>query len=229
MNWDGIKSGFVDELAKIAAFSMKGLSPETVLEKSQPPPPMETPGFDKARNILSIASQTKTAAAKRKQEVRQAQNALPQQPGIGKLMTAGDASAPEQAKSVAGYGLAGLGTGGAIHKAYSSIGGVHDAMRNPVHSAASRFAAEAKNNAIGRNLMLGGAAAGAAYGGYRALKKRQMAKQGTIIKTATLSSPAMQLKSSKQVGKDNKVTPSSSGPSITTQIRGHLIGKKGVP
>ena len=228
MNWDGIKAGFVDELTKISAFSMKGLSPETVLEKSQPPPPMETPGFDKARNILSMVSQTKTAAARRKQEVRQAQSALPQQPGIGKLMTAGDASAPEQAKSVAGYGLAGLGTGGALHKAYSSMGGVHDAMRNPVHSAASRFAAEAKNNAIGRNLMLGGAAAGAAYGGYRALKKRQMAKQGTIIKTATLASPAMQLKASKQVGKA-KVTPSSAGPSTTTQIRGQLIGKKGVP
>ena len=165
MNWDVIRQSFADELVKISGFSLHGISPETVMEKSQPPPPMETPGFDKAREILSRASQVKTAARKRPTQDVQNQRAVAfQQPGVGRLMTAGDASAPEQAKSVAGYGLAGLGAGGAVHKAYSSLGGVHDAMRNPVHSATHRFAAEARNNAIGRNLMLGGAAAGALYG-----------------------------------------------------------------
>jgi hypothetical protein len=226
MNWDGIRLGFEDELAKIAAFNMKGLSPETVMEKSQPPPPMETPGFDKARDILSRASIAKTAAARKNSE--RVQRALPMQPGIGKLVHQGDSSAPEQAKSVAGYGLAGLGAGGAIHKAYSSLEHVHSGMHHPDLSAAQKFTAGARNNTVGRNLMLGGAAAGSLYGGYRALKKRQMAKQGTIVKTATISSPGLSLKASQQVGKV-KVSPSSKGPATNTQIRGQLIGKKGIP
>lgn len=229
MKWDSTRLGLLDELAKIAAFNTNGLSPETVMSKSQPPPPMETPGFDKARDILGRASQTKTAAKKRPpQDVQNRRAVAFQQPGIGKMMTAGDSSAPEQAKSVAGYGLAGLGTGSAVHKAYTAAApGVHDAMRNPLHDAGSRFAAEAKNNRLGRNLMLGGTALGAGYGAYRAHKKARMAKQGTMTKLSTLTTPALQLKASKQVGKA-KVTPSSAGPNTTTQIRGQLIGKKGI-
>jgi hypothetical protein len=224
-----LTSGFVDELLKIAAFNTSGLSPETVLEKGQPPPPMETPGFDKARNILGRATQTKTASRRQSEKV---QRALPMQPGIGKLTHQGDSSAPEQAKSVAGYGLAGIGAGGALHKVYTATApGVHDSMRNPLHGSGARFAAEAKNNRLARNLMVGGAAAGAVYGGYRALKKSRdarMAKQGTLTKLSTIPSPGLALKASQQVGKA-KVSPSSSGPSTTTQIRGQLIGKKGIP
>lgn len=201
------------------------------MEKSQPPPPMETPGFDKARDILSRVAQTKTAAAKRQSE--RVQRALPMQPGIGKLTHQGDNSAPEQAKSVAGYGIAGLGTGKALHSAYSSMPKVFEGMNrlpgeaNAVAQRASRI----HNNAVGRNLMMGGAAAGALYGGYRAVKKSRdakMAKQGTIVKLSSITTPALQLKASKQVGKA-KVTPSAHGPSTTTQIRGQLIGRKGIP
>ena len=224
MNWDGTRTGFFNELAKIAEFSLRGLSPETVMEKSQPPPPMETPGFDKARNILARASQTKTAAS------RHVQRVLPLQPGIGKLTHQGDESSPEQAKSVAGYGLAGLGTGGALHKAYSSMPKVYESMNRPMSDAA-KFTAGARNNAIGNKLMLGGAAVGAGYGAYRAHKKSQRAqmdKKGTMTKLSTLLSPAIALKASKQVGK-LKVTPSAHGSNITTQIRGQLIGRKGTP
>ena len=222
MSWDRIVVGFIDELEKVAAFNTSGLSPETVMEKSQPPPPMETAGFNKARDILGRASQTKTAASK------EIQRALPNQPGVGKLIHQGDESASEQAKGVAGYGIAGLGTGAAIHKGYSSLAPVHSAMNHPdvMKDPVKRFAASAKNNAVGRNLMLGGAAAGAAYGGYRAVKKH-MDKKSTITKTATLSSPGMSLKASQQVGK-KKVAPSHTGPSTTTQIRGQLVGRKGV-
>lgn len=271
--------GFLDELEKVSAFNTMGLAPETVLEKSQPPPPMETAGFEKARNILERAAQTKTAAS------RQIQRALPGQPGIGKLTHQGDNSQPEQVKSVAGYGLAGLGAGAAVHKAYSSAPSIHAAMSHPDLSAAQRFASSARVNNIGHKMMLGGAAAGAGYGVYRAVKKSRMAKQAmspdakmlaamgatglaagglgfgaglkkgrketaeaismaqshgsdpkrwplskkaVIEKTATIASPALALKASKQVGKA-RVTPSASGPSINTQIRGQLIGKKGTP
>jgi hypothetical protein len=225
MNWDRIVVGFLDELEKVAAFNTSGLSPETVMEKSQPPPTMETVGFNKARDILGRASQMKTAASK------EIQRALPNQPGVGKLIHQGDDSAPEQAKSVAGYGLAGLGTGAAVHKAYSTLPHAYDAIHKPGVSDGAKYLAGKSQNAIGRNLMLGGAAAGVAYGGYRAVKKHMaqpaQVKQGTITKLSTLTSPSMALKASKQVGKI-KVAPSRTGPNITTQIRGQLVGRKGV-
>lgn len=222
MKLDGMLLGFLDELEKVSAFNTVGLSPETVLEKSQPPPPMETVGFQKAMSILERAAQIKTASS------RHVQRALPAQPGIGKLTHQGDNSQPEQVKSVAGYGLAGLGGGAAIHKAYSSAPSVHAAMSHPDLSAAQRFASSAHVNNIGHKMMLGGAAAGAGYGVYRAIKKNRMAKKSAITKTATLATPALALKASKQVGKA-KVTPSAAGPSINSQIRGQLIGKKGTP
>lgn len=206
MNWEAARLGLVDELMKIADFNLRGLSPSTVIEKSQPPPPMETPGFDKARDILSRASQIKTAAS------RHVQRALPTTPGIGKLTHQGDNSTNEKAKSVAGYGLAGLGGGRAIA----------EFAHGPKVPNAAAFH---RNKWYGS---AGGLAAGAGYGLYRAHQKAQMAKKGTIIKTATLTSPAMALKASKQVGKI-RVAPSAAGPSTTTQIRGQLIGKKGVP
>jgi len=230
MNWDSRTQGLLDELVKISAFNTRGLSPETVMSGSQPPPPMETAGFNKARDILGRASQTKTAAS------RHVRRALPMQPGIDRLTHQGDESGSEKAKSVAGYGLAGLGTGGAIHKAYSSMPKVFEGMnRLPgAENAIAQQASRVRNNAIGNKLMLGGAALGTGYGAYRQYVKGKQnqpptqVKQGTIVKTATLSSPGMALKASQQVGK-KKVAPSNTGPSTTTQIRGQLVGRKGIP
>lgn len=208
MYWDGIITGLSDELGKIAEFNLRGISTETIMEKGQPPPPMETPGFDKARNILSMAAQTKTAShhvrgsgtAVGLPQVQRMTNADQKNPGVA-----------GQATSLAGHTLAGAGAG--------RLAGW--ASQGPkMMEAGAAHSRQWKGMAIGAGL-------GAAAYGAKKLQQRNT-KQATIVKTATLSTPAIALKASKQVGK-MKVTPSASGPSTTTQIRGQLIGKKGVP
>ena len=52
MRWDVVQAAFEDELTKIGAISLTGLSPQTVLERGQPAQPMETPGLSRALAIL---------------------------------------------------------------------------------------------------------------------------------------------------------------------------------
>jgi hypothetical protein len=56
-----LKKGFFDELRKIAAISLHGLSPETLLNQ-KPPEPMETPGSRKAMDAIDLATAKKTAS-----------------------------------------------------------------------------------------------------------------------------------------------------------------------
>lgn len=53
MDWRRIRDGFNSELGKIAAFHVGNLSPDTIMENSLPPGPMETSGLHKARQILA--------------------------------------------------------------------------------------------------------------------------------------------------------------------------------
>lgn len=50
------------EELKTAEVNLLGLSPERVLDSSQPPPPMETPGLSKALEIMQRAQGLKTAS-----------------------------------------------------------------------------------------------------------------------------------------------------------------------
>lgn len=56
-----MRKGFFDELRKIAAISLSGLSAETVLSQKQPEP-METPGSRKALDVIDLATAKKTAS-----------------------------------------------------------------------------------------------------------------------------------------------------------------------
>jgi hypothetical protein len=211
MNWLHLKDAFNDELTKIAEVSLRGLSPESVMDGSEPLPASESAGFQKARSILELAaSQTKTAA-----------RVNPQHPGLGKLMKAEDNSTSESAKSVAGYGLAGLGSGTAIHRVHASMPKVFESTNSPHLSAGKRFAANARVNGIGNKLMIGGAAAGLGYGALRA-HKRNKAKQ--MEKKSGIPSPGIALRSTQQVGKIKNVIHAGKG--IKSQIP--TIGRKGL-
>ena len=102
MKWTPMMEAFADELEKIAAVSLSGLSPETVLNHPQPEP-MVTTGLDKARAIIAKAEMFKTAARKKPQPIIQGYN----------LPTVGQAPAPDQkniwdkAKPGLGHTLAG--------------------------------------------------------------------------------------------------------------------------
>ena len=219
MNWEVIRAGLFDELAKIAAVDLRGLSPETVLAQ-QPPEPMMTEGYNKAKAILDRAQLVKTSAS------RELQRALPTKVGLQKMVHQGDDSTPERVKSVAGYGMAGLGTAGALDKVYQSMPGVFAAKEqmDPAGRAAARIAA----NNVTRRSLLTGAALGTAYGIHRIHKKAKDARAAAMTKVSTLGSPGIQLKATQQVAKPS-MAPSVSGPSINSQIGGSLIGRKGVP
>lgn len=58
---DAFLKGMLDELQKLGAVSLSGLSPETYLSQ-QPAPPMETLGSKKALEILDRAQAYKTAS-----------------------------------------------------------------------------------------------------------------------------------------------------------------------
>lgn len=58
-----LKKGFFDELRKISAVNLNGLSPETLLSQ-KPPDPMETPGSKKALDVLDLAAVKKMASVK---------------------------------------------------------------------------------------------------------------------------------------------------------------------
>jgi hypothetical protein len=156
-------------------------------------------------------AQTKTASA-RKAAIRSVQ------PGLGKLTHQGDDSAPEAAKSVAGYGLAGAGTAGTLHKFHQLND--YAALNHP--NRAKAYSAGAKSARMGARMMAGGAAVGAAYGGYRALKKRRDAQQQ--VKVSTVLSPGAAKRAAGQVGRFKQGIP---GPGIKKQISGTLIGHKG--
>jgi hypothetical protein len=222
MLWEHVKAGLFDELAKISAVDLRGLAPETLMAQ-QPPQPMMTEGYNKAKAILDRAQMMKISAVSRSS--RQVQRALPGQPGLGKMINQGDNSTSERAKSVVGYGLAGASTGGLLHKGYSMLPHVHESLRKPGMTDAAKYMAEHKVNNLGFGLMAGGAALGTGYGAYRAHKKAQQAR---MTKTSNLSTPGMQLKGTQQVGKPS-MAPHVSGPSATSQIGGSLIGRKFTP
>jgi len=217
LDWVTIRQGFVDELEKISEFNLSGLSPENVMKGSTPPPPMETVGFQKARDILGKAQMSKTSGSK------QVQRAHPTRPGMQKLVHQGDDSKSEQAKSVAGYSLAGLGTGKALTsdltmaspwaRRWHEAGG--DAALSKLRSTKIHDAKWA-GTAVGT---LGGLA----YGLHRQrVKAKQRAAEAG--KTKTSMTPATALKSSKQVASPIKAI--KQGPSLKTQTPGR-IGIKG--
>lgn len=224
MLWEHVRAGLFDELEKISAVDLRGLAPETLMAQ-QPPQPMMTEGYNKAKAILDRAQMNKTAAASRAS--RKVQQAFPNQPGIGKMVNQGDNSTNEKIKSVAGYGLAGLGTG----KVLSELGtGSPWAQRWKTTATSPQALAQraGRLGSMGWGATVAGGATGLWYGLYRQHQKAR----AQMAKTSNIATPGMQLKASQQVAKPH-IGPSIKGPSINSQIGGSLIGHKftqpGVP
>ena len=211
MNWDAARAGFEDELFKIADVNLRGLSAETVMKASQPPPAMETPGFQKARDILGRASMMKTSASR---HVTGSGSALGL-PQIQRMKDADqkDPSLAGRATSLAGHTGAGAGVGRMVG---FMAHGPHltEANKKSLHS--KQWYGTAIGAGVGAASYLGRKA----YQGHQAKKKAELTKLST--------SPAQSLKATQQVG-GMRTTTGSSGPGPTSQIRGRLIGKKFVP
>ena len=196
MNWDIVRRGFLDELEKISEVNLSGLSPENVMAGSQPLPPMETAGFSKARDILGMAQQMKTAAP-----VGGAYGAgLPQSQTI---MTphSQDTSTERNVKSLGANVVGGMGVGKLLT----------DFAHGPVKD-------------VSRRANWGGMAAGGALGlGNYALHKYRKAQEKKAEMTKLSFSPGQALKSTQQVAR-TAAKGIHSGPGLKS--RTPLLGRR---
>lgn len=238
MIWDVVKAGFLDELAKIAAVDLRGLSPETLMSQ-QPPEPMMTEGYNKAKAILDRSQMMKTAGYRHGTSPNK-------MPAFSRLESKQEEKDPKtHAKGLFLSSMAGGGVGGA---AAGHVTGSPWAQRWA--KAPALDAAKAAMGGPGpadklmmaqRDLHLNNAKWGAGIaglglgGGAYLLAKRhqrqamaQNPKKMTKLSNLTGGSPATALKAAQQTARPS-VTPSAAGPGINSQIGGSLIGRKGVP
>jgi hypothetical protein len=204
MDWEGLRTGFFDELSKIAEISLHGLSPETVLEKSQPPPPMETPGLTKAQAILDRVQTIKTAAP-----IRGSSIGLPQYRSLG---NSGEVPQTgfDKAKRMGVHAVGGVGIG----KLMTEFG-------NHIHNVATKAPTPLKPSSKTSLIGMGaGGLLGLANYARTAHREKKMAKM-----SGAFLSPAEQLKSTRQVGAMRQDI--NQGPSMKAQIP--LVGRKQVP
>lgn len=193
-------------MTKIAEVNLSGLKPDTVLTSSQPLPPFESIGFQKAREIQAAASQPKTAASRHAGSPA----TLPQ---IEKLLkkTKDEDTETSKAKRLGGHMLAGGGGANFLAKAVNNarnVTGFH-----PPKPGASK-------------LELGATVLGMSLGAAELRRKRRLESKKTKEKVGTIASPSFALKASSQIGKAGVTTGEHAGNTIQQQIRKRLIGTK---
>jgi hypothetical protein len=168
MNRD-VFAAFSDELQKIAAVDLRGVGPE--VQQSSVAPPMETVGFQKARAILDLAQQIKTAApvaGAYGTGLPQSQNIFTPKPH--------DSKVEKNVKSLGANVIGGMGVGRLLT----------DFAHGPK--------VEGSHKAKWYGMAAGGAAGLANYAIQKHRQRKAMKKEGSFT-------PAMGLKASQQVGK----------------------------
>ena len=204
MRWDAVKKGLFDELQKISSVSIKSLSPETVLSAEEPPP-METVGFQKARDILTRAQMAKTAGLRHGTPPDQ----LPKLTSLTSREKKDD-SAVGKATSFGGHTLAGAGAG-------RFMGEFAHGAKAPMNQAAKQALHSKKYWGT-----VAGAGLGAVGYGYRKLRARQMEKRSGLPG----GSPAGALRAGQMVGHKAKGLATSLTPTLGAQVPGR-IGQAG--
>lgn len=202
MDWKNIQAGLFDELGKIAEISLNGLSPQTIMERSQPPPPMETPGLSKAQAILDRAQTIKTAARVKGHTI-----GVPQYGVLGRAPEGPPPTAFDKAKKIGVNAVGGMGVGKLLTDYATHVKNVKGGIPLKPSPRAS----------------LAGMTAGGVLGLANYARNAHREKQ--FAKTSSFTSPAEQLKASRQVGTIKQDI--HQGPSIKAQIP--LIGRKAVP
>jgi hypothetical protein len=191
-------------MLKISEVNLQGVSPEVAVQNAEPPPPMETAGFQKARGILDMIQKSKLAAKSPGSTVT-----LPQ---IEKLLDKKMESRNDvdTAKNIGGHVIGGGASGNFVGKATNLV-------RNAVRSHRGHKAIASGNS----KLELAATSIGALTGLAEFARKRK--KAALKAKTA---SPAMNLKATQQVGTTGLHAGARSGPSAVQQIGARHIGNK---
>lgn len=183
-------------MRKEAQVDLRGLSPETVMQNSQPPAPMETPGYSKAKAIMDMASQIKTASTKAGPVT------LPQIEKLLEKHKEDDRATSDKAR-LARYVGAGAGAG-------SLVGRTTNLARSALNFHPPKAGAS--------KLELAAIGVGALAGGLSARKSKK--------KTASGITPGTQLRDSRAVGRHPISTGESEGKTTPQLIRGRLMGNK---
>lgn len=216
MLWDVVHAAFADELMKIGQISLAGLSPQTVLERSQPAPPMETAGLSKALAILdryeAATAMPKVAAPR-----------IPFNPNLPEINTLTGAKKKrrkkgeepavlERSKSLAGHTLGGMG-----------IGRLAGEISHGPTAPATAAAKQALHGKRWYGAVIGGGVGAAEFARKRIAesvrRKRELQKAAAVSGIAGFS-PAQKLKAERQTGALGKTMGrfGASGPSALTRI-----------
>ena len=197
MDWEVVRSAFVDELEKIAEFNLQGVKAETAMEASQPLPPMPSAAYDTAQRVLDRRD------ALMGKEASEDTTALLSNPVL-KNRAKSESSTPQpmrDAKSLGAHAVGGSAIG-ALAGRMSFLPG-----SNPSSGAM-------------HNRTWAGTAIGAGLGAAEYGRKKLMTKK----KQSSAVTPGTNLKASQQVGSFS--TAIHSTPSANAQVPGK-IGRKG--
>lgn len=219
MRWDVVQAAFEDELTKIGAISLTGLSPQTVLERGQPAQPMETPGLSRALAILDryeaataipkVAApsvpfnpslpEINTLTGSKKTKKRKRRKSLQTQ----------EEKVIERGKSLAGHTLGGMGVGRLL--------GEFAHGPSPVASASKMHANKWWATAAGGGL---GALEFARKRVRESIKRKKALQKAAAVGGTPGFSPAQKLKAERQVAAPAKTIGrfGAAGPSALSRI-----------
>ena len=211
MLWEAARAGMLDELQKMGEVSLAGFSPQSILARGQPAPPMETAALSKAFEILNRYEQMPKEA-----------HVVPELSGFERLSKKSKKTGKgerelNQTKSFGAHTIGGMGAGKILG----------DFALGP------RAASSVKVRKVGwRGAAIGGGLGLAEYG-RKSVRDRIRAKQEAAAhpkamkKHAALirgvSSPSWALRA----GRSTKSFVPRKGPSLTTVASGSSIGRKG--
>jgi hypothetical protein len=128
-----MRIGLLDELTKIADIDLTGLSPQTVLERGQPAPPMETSAVAKAFSVLDRlgSMETKTAAPSTNQFTMPGFDALSARSSSGRKKGSKhpEVVVVDRAKSLGAHTLGGAAAGKLIGEALPATKAAREVVR----------------------------------------------------------------------------------------------------
>lgn len=209
MNWDKVHSSFKTELGKIAAFHVGNLSPETVMNNSMPPGPMETAGLQTARNVLSRMNQPQPQ----------------EQQKVAATSRHKDDHAYVKTRPWISRSIGGAGVGGML-ASLTDAGkkrSVMDKIRKKNLPANMQ-----KRRVVGAALGTSAALADKIY--MEIYRKEDERRRKPKTKSATITDPIASLRSAQKIGRFSRVattnTMGKAGPGIKQQVP--LIGRKGI-
>lgn len=211
MDWERVKVAMLDELVKIGEVSLSGLSPRSVVELGQPPPPMPNAGLDKAMRLLDRLDIEQAQGVPKTASPRIPFN--PDLPQVNRVTGAKrgkkkeNPTAIERGKSLGGHVAGGMG-----------IGRIAGYVGQGPRAALTDAARQAAHGSMWWGTVVGGGVGAAEFARKRVAERLAARKAAKAKTAAAFATPGIQLKNSRQVGaQPNRTTLAGPGPKAVTR------------